>query len=119
MSINDLIAQLRCAPTTIEFEQTMQVIEQFYVYTKTSFSNGKLLNEAGTNEGSCKIFYFAQLNKLTALETLALFGVYYRNDVLKNPTGTDHGNIRNFMLTRCSGIKFTSSALNKIVEQAP
>ena len=91
----------------------MQLISQFYDYTATRFNNGELENKAGSNEGSCKIFYFAQLNELTELETLSLFGTYYRNDVLANPTGTDHGNIRNFMLSGWSGIKFDSSALVK------
>jgi hypothetical protein len=111
MTVNDLIFQLRTTPTTIEFEQVMQVIAEYYDYTATHFTNGELVNEAGSNEGSCKIFYFAQLNELTKLETLSLFGTYYRNDVLANPTGTDHGNIRNFMLTGWSGIKFDGMPL--------
>ena len=113
MTINDLIFQLRTASAIVEFEQTMQLISQFYDYTATRFNNGELENKAGSNEGSCKIFYFAQLNELTELETLSLFGTYYRNDVLANPTGKDHGNIRNFMLSGWSGIKFDSSALVK------
>lgn len=112
-TINDLIFQLRTVSGILEFEQTMLVISQFYDYTATNFTNGKLENEAGSNEGSCKIFYFAQLNELTELETLRLFGTYYRHDVLANPTGTDHGNIRNFMLSGWSGIKFDSPALVK------
>jgi hypothetical protein len=113
MTINDLIFQLRTASAVLEFEQTMQVISQFYNYTATRFTNGELENKAGSNEGSCKIFYFAQLNELTELETLRLFGTYYRNDVLADPTGTDHGNIRNFMLSGWSEIKFDSPALVK------
>ena len=113
MTINDLIFQLRTASAIVEFEQTMQLISQFYDYTATRFNNGELENKAGSNEGSCKIFYFAQLNELTELETLSLFGTYYRNDVLANPTGKDHGNIRNFMLSGWSGIKFDSPALVK------
>lgn len=113
MTINDLIFQLRTDSGILEFEQTMQVINQFYDYTATSFTNGHLENKAGSNEGSCKVFYFAKLNELTELETLRLFGTYYRNDVLANPTGTDHSNIRNFMLSGWSGIKFNSPALVK------
>jgi hypothetical protein len=45
-----------------------------------------------------------------------LFGTYYRNDVLANPTGTDHGNIRNFMLSGWSEIKFDSPALVKCAQ---
>jgi hypothetical protein len=116
MTINKLIIQLRRAPTSIEFEQVMQLIGECYDYTMTDFTNGELLNEAGSNQGSCKIFYFAQLNGLSKLETLGLFGAYYRNDVLANPTGTDHGNIRQFMLTGWSGITFTSAALTEVIE---
>jgi hypothetical protein len=112
-TINDLITQLHQAPDTIEFTTVMQVISQFYNYTPAGFSNGTLLNAAGSNEGSCKIFHFAQLHELTELETLNLFGNFYRNDVLANPAGTDHGNIRNFILTGWSGVKFDSLALTR------
>lgn len=116
MTINDLIIQLRSAPTSVEFEQVMQVINQFYDYTTTRFTNGKLVNEGGSNEGSCKIFYFAQLHELNEAETLSLFGHYYRDDVLAKPTGNDHGNIRNFLLTGWAGIKFDSAALTKSIK---
>ena len=105
-TINDLITQLRSAPDSIEFASVMQVISQSYSYAPTAFSNGSLLNAAGNNEGSCKILHFAQLHELTELETLNLFGNFYRNDVLANPAGTDHGNIRNFILTGWSGVRF-------------
>lgn len=111
MTIQDLITQLRNAPNNIEFGDVMQVISQFYTYTPTNFNNASLHNPAGSNEGSCKIFYFAQLHALTEAETLGLFGSYYRDDVLENPTGTDHGNIRNFILTGWPGIKFDKAAL--------
>lgn len=114
MTINELLTQLRKTPDSIEFTEVMLVISQFYTYTATDFSNGTLLNIAGTNEGSCKIFYFAQLNGLSQLETLSLFGTYYREDVLANPSGTDHGNIRNFMVTGWAGITFTKPALTQI-----
>jgi hypothetical protein len=113
-TINDFITQLQQAPDTIEFTSVMQVISQFYSYTPTGFSNGPLLNAAGSNEGSCKIFHFAQLHELTEFETLNLFGNFYRNDVLANPAGTDHGNIRNFILTGWSGVKFDSLALTRL-----
>jgi hypothetical protein len=114
MTINDLMIQLRSAPTSIEFKQVMQVIDQFYDYTATGFTNGDLVNEASSNQGSCKIFCFARLNGLTPLETLSLFGVYYRHDVLSNPGGTDHGNIRNFMVTGWAGVKFANLPLTAL-----
>ena len=113
-TVNDLITQLHQAPDTIEFTSVMQVISQFYNYTPAGFSNGTLQNAAGSNEGSCKIFHFAQLHTLSESETLYLFGRYYRDDVLGNPTGGDHANIRNFMLTGWSGIKFDGLAFTPV-----
>jgi hypothetical protein len=111
MTINDLLTQLRQAPQSVEFADVIQVISQFYTYKPTGFNNGPLHNLAGNNEGSCKVLYFAQLNALTQIETLSLFGSYYRDDVLANPTATDHENIRNFVRYGWAGIKFDRAAL--------
>ena len=43
--------------------------------------------------------------------TLACFGAFYTEDVLKNPDGTDHQNIRNFMKTGWDGIAFYGEPL--------
>ena len=110
-AITELIKQLTTNATEVSFEQVMQVISDNYVYTPATFNNGELVNDSGTNEGSCKIFYFAQLNQLTEEQTLACFGRFYQDDVLKNPQGDDHGNIRNFMRSGWDGIKFESVAL--------
>jgi len=111
MLVNDLIQQLQANPETVEFADVMQCIEKHYVYTPVNFSNGEAYNAAGSNEGSCKIFAFAKLHDLSQEETLALFGDYYREDVLNNPEGDDHANIRNFMRDGWSGVKFESEAL--------
>jgi hypothetical protein len=42
---------------------------------------------------------------------LSLFGSYYFDDVLKNPDGIDHQNIRNFITFGWDGISFDSEAL--------
>lgn len=101
-----------------DFEQTMAVINDNYQYTPSSFSNGLgqdlVRNEAGTNEGSCKIFAFAQLNHLNEKQTLACFGRFYFEDVLKHPANTDHANIRNFIKYGWSGISIEQSVLTKI-----
>ncbi|WP_296058595.1 HopJ type III effector protein [uncultured Amphritea sp.] len=94
-----------------DFEDTIAVIAANYDYTPTRFTNGDLVNDAGTNEGSCKIFAFAQINQLSEQQTLNCFGRFYRNDVLENPQGSDHGNIRNFMVHGWSGISFGQAAL--------
>jgi len=110
-TLTDLLLQVKQQGKSIAFEQVMQVIKENYHYQPTTFNNGELVNVAGTNEGSCKIFYFAKLNDLNKQQTLACFGSYYRDDVLANPEGNDHGNIRNFIKTGWQGIEFNSAAL--------
>ena len=111
MSIKTLREQLDSAPLTIQFDQVIALITEHYDYSPTRFTNGDVINEAGTNEGSCKVFAFAQLNGFSEMETLALFGKYYRDDVLGNPGGDDHANIRNFILDGWLGIQFDTEPL--------
>jgi hypothetical protein len=97
------------------FHETMLVITENYYYHPTAFSNGQgdkaVKNPPGTNEGSCKIFAFAQLHGLDKEQTLSLFGDFYRVDVLQNLDGDNHHNIRNFMTFGWDGIKFEGKAL--------
>lgn len=106
MILEAFLQILKENPETIEFDQTMAVIDETYSFTPTAFRNGDLANEAGQNSGSCKIYAFGQLQNLSKQQTLACFGHYYREDVLQNPDGTDHQNIRNFMKTGWAGIEF-------------
>jgi len=102
---------------SLSFDDSMAIIAENYSYQATEFSNGsgenKLVNTAGENEGSCKIFAFAQLHQLNQEQTLQLFGDYYRHDVLQNPQGTSHQNIRLFMKYGWAGIQFANSALTE------
>ena len=93
------------------FQETIAYIDTNYNFTPTTFKNGNQINNAGDNNGSCKIFAFAKLHQLEKEETLALFGSYYFEDVLKNPNGNDHQNIRNFMIFGWDGISFEGDAL--------
>lgn len=111
MSVAILLERLAQSPEDVNFDEVIAVISDFYQYTPVRFVNGETVNEKGTNEGSCKIFAFAQLNQLSEKETLACFGKYYREDVLEHPEATDHANIRNFMKSGWSGIRFDSPAL--------
>lgn len=100
---------------SIDFEDTMSLINEQFEYTPTAFKNGKsdsaVENEAGQNEGSCKIFALGQALGLDQEETLLCFGRFYR-DVLNTPQGTDHGNIRNFIKDGWEGIAFSGTALS-------
>lgn len=102
------------AGQAVDFQETMSIIAEHYHYQPTAFSNGlqqPLLNAAGQNEGSCKIFAFAQLQGFNQEQTLALFGDFYRQDVLAHPDANDHQNIRRFMQDGWDGIHYNGVAL--------
>lgn len=115
VNVEKLLQKIRQRPEGISFDEVMAVIKEHYEYTPTRFSNGlgeaAVINEAGQNEGSCRIFAFAKLNGLNEAETLCCFGKFYRDDVLGNPTGSDHANIRNFMRHGWAGIVFDGVVL--------
>lgn len=102
---------LATQPNEVTFEQTMQVIDEHFNFSPVSFVNGDISNLAGQNNGSCKIFAFARMQELDEPTTLACFGQFYRDDVLKNPNGSNHANIRNFIQYGWAGIHFDGVAL--------
>ncbi|MDO8966019.1 HopJ type III effector protein [Algoriphagus sp.] len=106
-----LLDKIHNSPESISFSEVIAHIDANFDFSPTRFTNGNTVNEAGQNNGSCKVFSFAQLNNLTQTQTLALFGDYYRIDVLGNTEGTDHQNIRNYMKSGWQGIQFEGTAL--------
>lgn len=113
MDIDAFIAKINSTPENIQFTDTIAIVEANYSFSPTAFRNGLLKNDAGQNSGSCKLFSFAKLHKLTEAQTLVCFGDYYRKDVLQYPDAQDHQNIRNFMQFGWSGITFEGNALSK------
>lgn len=113
MELSTFLQTLEQSPRDIEFDDTMAVIEQNYDFTPTAFSNGDVHNEAGQNSGSCKVFAFAKLHNLPEHAALALFGSYYRIDVMQDPEGDSHQNIRNFILSGFDGLVFKGNALTE------
>lgn len=111
MIISAFLEKIIIAPETISFDDSIMVIENSYSFKETAFTNGETRNEAGQNNGSCKIFAFGNLNNLTEEQTLNCFGDYYRKDVLKKPDGDDHQNIRNFIKQGWPGVSFDGEAL--------
>lgn len=105
--LEDFISKVK-AGISVDFSETMNIIHACYEYSPVRFSNGFgadcLINEAGTNEGSCRLFYFARLHQLDSIETLHLFGSYYYDDVLSHPDGQDHRNIRTFIRYGWAGV---------------
>ena len=92
------------------FKDVIEFIDAHYQYRPTAFKNGELSNEATQNQGSARVFAFAQINKLDKEDTLYLFGEHYQS-VLENASGTDHQNIRQFMIHGWPGIIFEGEAL--------
>jgi hypothetical protein len=95
---------------SLPFKEVIAFIETYYQHTATAFKNGALHNEATQNQGSAKVFAFAQLNKLDKEDTLSLFAEHYQS-VLQHADGTDHQNIRQFMIHGWPGIVFEGQAL--------
>ena len=111
MDINALLEKIKQTPDAVEFADVMAVIEANFIHTPSAFTNGNLQNSAEQNQGSAKILSFAKLNNLNESQTLACFGTYYRDDVLGNPEGDDHGNIRNFIKSGWAGVQLPEGVL--------
>ena len=106
MELELFFNRLETTPETIEFPDVIALINSLYTFIPTGFRNHEIYNEAGQNTGSCKLFSFARLHELSEAKTLALFGSYYRADVLRTPDGDSHPNIRQFMKTGWKEIEF-------------
>ena len=111
MNLESFLEKLKQTPEAITFAETIAVIEANYDFTPTAFENGLQHNAAGENSGSCKLFSFAEIQNLSEAATLSCFGAYYYEEVLGDPEGTNHQNIRNFIKTGWNGIAFYGSAL--------
>lgn len=113
MIFQTLLARLKKADA--DFEDVIAYVNDHYDYTPTRFTNGlgkqPVANEAGQNEGSCRLFALAALKELSEADTVQLFGRFYRDDVLKHPDADDHINIRRFIQDGWAGIRFESQAL--------
>lgn len=110
MNLKSLKEALKNHPETIEFNDVIALISEHYTYTPFAFDNGLgsdiVKNAAGTNEGSCKVFAFADDQNLTEEETPFLFGRYYIEEVLQQPESDNHANIRSFLKYGWEGITF-------------
>lgn len=104
----ELLNQLQSGEA--KFSDVIAFIEARYTHTPTAFQNGQQHNAATENQGSAKVFSFAQLNGLDQTQTLSLFAEHYAS-VLATPEATNHQNIRQFIQNSWNGIKFEGTAL--------
>src|SRR5690625_3082030 len=110
MTITELLKHLGEQNTALQFTEVIRCLKQHYQYEPTAFFNGPLYNAAGENEGSCIIFAFAKRHRLSDKQALLCFGEHYQS-VLQDPSGTGHGNIRQFMCSGLAGVAFAEEAL--------
>ncbi|MBW8683877.1 HopJ type III effector protein [Chitinophaga rhizophila] len=101
----------RSKDKSLLFKEVIEFIEANYQHQPTAFKNGDAYNNADQNQGSAKVFSFAQMNNLSKEDTLYLFAEHY-HAVLNTPDATDHQNIRQFMQHGWSGIAFEGQALS-------
>ena len=113
MTLEAFKNKLNNTPKEVAFSETIAAIEANYNFAPTAFQNGSIENKAGENNGSCKIFAFAKKQSLSKEATLSCFGKYYFEEVLQDPNGNGHQNIRNFMKTGFEGIIFNGEALTE------
>lgn len=104
----DLLNQLQTGQA--QFSDVLAYIDERYTHTPTAFRNGHHSNTADQNQGSAKVFSFAQLNDLDQTQTLRLFAEHYAA-VLATPHHNDHQNIRQFIHNGWEGIHFDGQAL--------
>eukprot|EP00241_Pyramimonas_parkeae_P009262 CAMPEP_0114239076 /NCGR_PEP_ID=MMETSP0058-20121206/8258_1 /TAXON_ID=36894 /ORGANISM="Pyramimonas parkeae, CCMP726" /LENGTH=145 /DNA_ID=CAMNT_0001351215 /DNA_START=290 /DNA_END=727 /DNA_ORIENTATION=+ len=109
------LCDLEFGLTGVRFEEVMDMVGQCYTFTPTGYTSGaglpsEVCNEPNTNNGSCKVFAFAKLNDLDEEATLRLFCEHYEQ-VLGDPEGNSHLNIRNFMANGWQGLVMETSPL--------
>lgn len=106
--LTPLLQDLKSSRAT--FSDVLAFIESRYSHVPTAFKNGAAHNESTQNQGSAKVFAFAQLQGLSKEDTLLLFAEHYQS-VRDTPDDTDHQNIRQFILHGWEGILFEGAAL--------
>jgi len=109
------LAEQEFGLTGVKFNEVMGKMDECYDFAPTFYASGKgtdgeTKNEAGTNNGSCKTFYFAKMHGLSEGAALRLFCEHYQ-DVLDTPEGDSHANIRAFMKNGYAGLEFGGEAL--------
>lgn len=109
------IADARSGRT--EFEETTSLVDSLFQVTPCAFRVGlgpfAVDNPIGTNTGALRVLALGKLLGLDKQTTLNLFGRHYR-DVLDNPHGDAHANIRAFIRDGWNGVEFSGEPLKAL-----
>lgn len=98
-------ANVEMSADDLTFEEVMENIDEHFEDGLIEFKNGDIVNAPGENAGSAKLLSYAALSGMDKETTLKLWGQYYR-EVLADPDGDSHQNIRNFMKYGWEGVPF-------------
>jgi hypothetical protein len=109
------LAEQEFGLTGVTFNEVMAKVDECFDFEPTAYASGidstrETRNAAGTNNGSCKTFYFAKMRGLSEDAALRLFCEHYE-DVLRTPDADSHANIRAFMENGYAGLAFEGEAL--------
>jgi len=89
---------------------TIAGIRSMYDVPPQAFSVGGHENSPGENEGSLAIFGFAKMHNLHNNQVFSMF-CEAGDEVLANPEGTDHPNIRAFIGDNFDGVRFPGGGI--------
>jgi hypothetical protein len=112
MTLNDLLAAVYSDSKTLAFADVLSAIDAEFDFTPSAFVNGELKNSETENQGSCKVLCFAHKAGLSEGHAVRLFAEHYR-DVLADPKGDSHQNIRQFMKHGWHKVSFEKKPLQK------
>jgi len=110
MTVEALITKVKQSEI-LSFAEVIEAIDANYSFTPSFFKNGDVVNEENQNNGSCKVFSFAKMHKLSEKENLFLFGEHYQK-VLEKTSDADNKKISSFMNFGWNGIAFEKEALS-------
>ena len=113
MTLSQFLNLLNDPLSQVDFSDSIALIDSLYHFTPTAFRNGDAASASEQNQGSCKIFSFAQLQQFNEQQTLRCFGGFYQS-VVESPNGDDHQNIRQFILHGWNSVIFEGRALTPI-----
>lgn len=88
-----------------DFEDTLRVIDEHFLFNPTAFSIDQHHNAAHENQGACRVLALAAWGQLSVDDVLLLFGRHARA-VLAHPEGTDHRNIRALLAHGMDAVAF-------------
>merc|ERR1712046_3626 len=111
-----VLTDLLSLPKERNFSDVLALIEQHFEYTPKCFSNNGVKSAEGANAGSCKVFSMGKLLKLPKDCVLLCFAEHYKQ-VLGDPEGTSHGNIRGFMKQGWEGVEFPDGLALTLIER--